>query len=116
MKRREFLQSGAALVIGFRFGSAQTQQKQRINPFNAWVKIDEQGFVTLTVARSEIGQGVRGSLPMILAEELEVDWKKIKVEQASTLPDVYGEQDTGGSGSVASTWLPLRRAGAAARE
>ncbi len=116
MKRREFLQSGAALVIGFRFGSAQSQEKQRINPFNAWVKIDQQGFVTLTVARSDIGQGVRGSLPMILAEELEVDWKKIKVEQASTLPDVYGDQGTGGSGSVASTWLPLRRAGAAARE
>src|SRR5438045_6524985 len=62
-----------------------------------------------------MGQGVYTSLPMILAEELCVDWKQVHVEQAPTNPKVY-DLGTGGSGSVAGSWLPLRRAGAAARE
>ena len=67
------------------------------------------------VPRSEMGQGVRTSLPMILAEELEADWKQIKIEQvgASTL---FGDQTTGGSASVRTCWTPMRKAGAAARE
>jgi isoquinoline 1-oxidoreductase beta subunit len=62
-----------------------------------------------------MGQGIMTALPMILAEELCVDWKNVKVEQAPTNPKIY-ELGTGGSGSVAGSWLPLRRAGAAARE
>jgi len=67
------------------------------------------------VARSEMGQGVRTALPMILAEELEADWKHIEIEQAGA-STLYGDQTTGGSASVRTTWDPMRKAGAAARE
>ena len=67
------------------------------------------------VARSEMGQGVRTALPMILAEELEADWKQIAIEQAGA-STLFGDQTTGGSASVRTTWDPMRKAGAAARE
>lgn len=121
--RRAFLKTGAgggaALLVGFRF-SAETraqepQEKKKPNPFDAWVRIDKDGAVTLVTAKSEMGQGVLTSLPMILAEELDVDWQRVRVEQARTDPSIY-EHGTGGSGSVKTSWLPLRQAGAAARE
>jgi isoquinoline 1-oxidoreductase beta subunit len=123
--RREFLKAGAAggavLLVGFHLAvrasddPAQTQEKPPVNPFNAWVKITPDGRVTLVLGKSEMGQGVMTSLPMILAEELCVDWKQVSVEQAPTNPKIY-DLGTGGSGSVSDSWLPLRRAGAAARE
>jgi isoquinoline 1-oxidoreductase beta subunit len=123
LDRREFLKTGAAggaaLVIGFYLpmeGAAQEQQeKPTPNPFNAWVRITKDDKVTLILAKSEMGQGVMTALPMILADELEVDWKKVKIEQAPTNPTIY-EHGTGGSSSVPESWRPLRRAGAAARE
>jgi isoquinoline 1-oxidoreductase beta subunit len=62
-----------------------------------------------------MGQGIMTALPMILAEELYLDWKNVRIEQAPTNPKIY-DHGTGGSGSVSGSWLPLRRAGAAARE
>jgi isoquinoline 1-oxidoreductase beta subunit len=125
VNRRDFLKTGAArsaaLVIGFYLpssafaGAAEDQEKKPVNPFNAWVRITADNQVTLVVGKSEMGQGVMTSLPMILAEELCVDWKQVNVEQAPTNPAVY-DLGTGGSGSVAGSWVPLRRAGAAARE
>jgi isoquinoline 1-oxidoreductase subunit beta len=125
VNRREFLKKGAAggaaLVVGFylppdAFGDqAEGQEKKTPNPFNAWVHISPDDQVTLILGKSEMGQGVMTSLPMILAEELSVEWRKVKVEQAPTDPKIY-EHGTGGSGSVSGSWLPLRRAGAAARE
>jgi isoquinoline 1-oxidoreductase beta subunit len=121
--RRAFLVSGAAggaaLVIGFRF-SADTlaqapQEKKTPNPFDAWVHIGKNGGVTLITAKSEMGQGALTALPMILADELEVDWSGVRVEQAPTDPSIY-DHGTGGSGSIAGSYLPLRQAGAAARE
>jgi len=112
---------GAALVVGFRLsartfaGQAAEQEKKTPNPFDAWVRITPDNRVTLILGKSEMGQGIMTALPMILAEELCVDWKNVKVEQAPTNPKIY-ELGTGGSGSVAGSWLPLRRAGAAARE
>src|SRR5262249_3962722 len=73
------------------------------------------GRVTLAVARSEMGQGVRTCLTMILADELEAEWSSISIEQASPGP-LYDDMSTGGSDSVESSWAPLRRAAAAARE
>jgi isoquinoline 1-oxidoreductase subunit beta len=125
VNRREFLKKsaagGAALVVGFYLpsdglcGQAEKQEKKTPNPFNAWVRITGDDQVTLILGKSEMGQGVMTSLPMILAEELSVDWRKVKVEQAPTDPKIY-DHGTGGSGSISGSWLPLRRAGAAARE
>src|SRR4029077_3929107 len=77
--------------------------------------ISPDGKITIVVARSEMGQGVRTSLPMILAEELEADWKQIAIEQAGA-STLFGDQTTGGSASVRTTWDPMRKAGAQARE
>jgi isoquinoline 1-oxidoreductase beta subunit len=125
LNRRDFLKTsatgGAALVIGFYLPAtaeaqdAQEQEKKPPNPLNAWVRITPDNHVTLILEKSEMGQGVMTSLPMILAEELSLDWKQVKVEQAPTNPEIY-HHGTGGSGSIAGSWLPLRRAGAAARE
>ena len=124
VNRREFLKTGAAggavLVIGFHlpvraFASAEEQEKKPPNPFTAWVRVTPENRVTLILGKSEMGQGAMTALPMILAEELCVDWKQVTVEQAPTDPKIY-DHGTGGSGSVAGSWLPLRRAGAAARE
>ncbi len=122
VSRRDFLAAsatgGAALVIGFYLpwkSSAQNQEKPTPNPFNAWIKIDRQNQVTLIVAKSEMGQGIMTALPMILADELEVPWANVRVEQAPTDPTIY-DHGTGGSGSVLDSYLPLRQAAAAARE
>jgi isoquinoline 1-oxidoreductase subunit beta len=125
LDRREFLKksaaTGVALVVGLHLNAqaaterAESQEKPVVNPLNAWVRITPDNRITLILAKSEMGQGVLTSLPMILAEELCVDWKAVKVEQAPTNPKLY-DLGTGGSGSVADSWLPLRRAGAAARE
>ncbi|HET8924331.1 MAG TPA: xanthine dehydrogenase family protein molybdopterin-binding subunit [Candidatus Acidoferrum sp.] len=125
LKRRDFLKTGAAggvaLMVGFHLSprafadQAQDQEKKTPNPFDAWVRITPDDHVTLILGKSEMGQGIMTALPMILAEELCVDWKQVRVEQAPTNPKIY-DLGTGGSGSVAGSWLPLRRAGAAARE
>jgi isoquinoline 1-oxidoreductase subunit beta len=124
LNRREFLKTGAAggaaLVIAFHLpasarAEAEDQEKKPANPLNAWVRITPDNRVTLILGKSEMGQGAMTALPMILAEELYLDWKQVSVEQAPTDPKIY-DHGTGGSGSVAGSWLPLRRAGAAARE
>src|SRR5207245_833277 len=125
VNRRDFLKTGAAggvaLVIGFHLSpnafadQAEEQEKKTPNPFDAWVRITPDNRVTLILSKSEMGQGIMTALPMILAEELCVEWKQVKVQQAPTNPKIY-DLGTGGSGSVAGSWLPLRRAGAAARE
>jgi len=126
LSRRDFLKAsatgGAALVVGFYIPWESLAQQAPPppppppNPFNAWVKIETDGTITLIVAKSEMGQGVRTSMPVILAEELEVDWAKVRIQQAPTRPDIYRSLGTGGSSSVRTSYLPLRRAGAAARE
>jgi len=123
LERRAFLKVGAAagtgLLIGFHLpafaNSAEEQEKKKSNPLNAWVHITRENHVSLILGKSEMGQGIMTALPMILAEELSLDWGKIKIEQAPTNPAIY-DHGTGGSGSIAGMWLPLRRAGAAARE
>ncbi len=117
LSRREFLvagtAAGAGLVIGF-YRPHGSGNHEAFSP-NAYLKITPDGKIIIVVARSEMGQGVRTSLPMILAEELEADWKQITIEQAGA-STLYGDQTTGGSASVRTTWDPMRKAGAAARE
>lgn len=118
LSRREFLVAGAAagagLVIGFYLPHGPSSGAA-FTP-NAFLKITPAGRITIVVARSEMGQGVHTSLPMILAEELEADWKQITIEQAGANPTLYGDQQTGSSASLRISWDPLRKAGAAARE
>ena len=89
-------------------------------PLNPFIRIDTDGTVTMVVNKSEMGQGVFTSLPMLLAEELECDWTRVRVEPAPVAPvynnPVTGLQMTGGSMSVRTEWERLRTLGAAARE
>jgi CO/xanthine dehydrogenase Mo-binding subunit len=117
LSRREFvgagIAAGAGLVIGFYLPHKNESRKQ-FSP-NAYLRITPDNKVTIVVARSEMGQGVRTALPMILAEELEADWKQIEIEQAGA-STFFGDQTTGGSASIRTTWDPMRKAGAIARE
>jgi isoquinoline 1-oxidoreductase beta subunit len=94
--------------------TAEPAPSDRLEP-NVFVTIDTQGQVTITIPRTEMGQGVRTALAMILAEELEADWSTIGVVQARA-DRAFGDQTTGGSTSVNTRYTPLRRAGAVARE
>src|SRR5580698_10502844 len=118
LSRREFVAvgvaAGAGLVVGFYLPHAGRSGRRVFSP-NAYLRITPDNKVTIVVARSEMGQGVRTALPMILAEELEADWKQIEIEQAGA-STLFGDQTTGGSASIRSTWDPMRKAGAAARE
>src|SRR2546421_7609520 len=124
VNRREFLKTGAAagagLVIGLylpAFDPRAPHAPAAPGPFkpNAWIEIAPDGAVTIWTGRSEMGQGVRTAMPMIVAEELEADWTRVRVAQADADP-AYGDQFTVGSRSVRSGFEPLRKAGAAARE
>ena len=118
LSRREFVTAGVAagagLVIGFYLPHRTGSQEESFSP-NAYLRITPDNKIIIVVARSEMGQGVRTALPMILAEELEADWNQIEIEQAGA-STLFGDQTTGGSASVRTTWDPMRKAGAAARE
>src|SRR6202163_566542 len=126
LDRRAFLKTGAAagggLVIAFYVPALSAQEQkpkpEAIAPF-AYIKIASDEKVTIVANHSEMGQGVYTSLPMLLAEELEADWSKIKVEaapvDAAYNHPAFGIQMTGGSTSTASEWERFRKAGATAR-
>ena len=118
LSRREFvgagIAAGAGLVIGFYLPHGNRSRKESFSP-NAYLRIAPDNKVTIVVARSEMGQGIRTALPMILAEELEAEWKQIEIEQAGA-STLFGDQTTGGSASIRTTWDPMRKAGAIARE
>jgi isoquinoline 1-oxidoreductase subunit beta len=122
--RRNFLKSSAALsgglMIGFQLpaGAQKAGAAKTVQP-NAWVKIGTDNKVTIICHRAEMGQGTYTSMPMLVAEELEVDLNQVKIEMAPANP-VYinallGGQLTGGSTSVRDAWDGLRKAGAQAR-
>src|SRR6266702_1832532 len=126
VSRREFLETtaaaGAGLVIGFHLPPGGRFAAAAAAPFapNAWLRISPDNSVLIVVDRSEMGQGVTTALPMLVAEELDADWTKVKIEfapadKAYTNP-MFGMQGTGGSTSVRAAYTPLRKAGAAARE
>jgi isoquinoline 1-oxidoreductase subunit beta len=117
LSRREFVitgvAAGAGLVVGF-YLPHRSSENGTFAP-NAYLRITPDNKIVVVVPRSEMGQGVRTALPMILAEELEADLNQITIEQAGA-SRLFGDQTTGGSASVRTTWDPLRRAGASARE
>jgi len=126
--RREFLKTGAlisgGLVIGFvvpgakRFAVAQPRPGRPFVP-NAFLRVGSDDTVTVLLAHSEMGQGIWTALPMLIAEELDADWSKIKVEHADAAPvyahTAFGIQMTGGSTSTWSEFDRYRQAGATAR-
>ena len=118
INRREFLETGvaagASLLIGFHFPALDRGSPPSFKP-NAWIEIRPDGAVTIWTGRSEMGQGVKTAMPMIVAEELEADWTRVRGAQADADP-AYGDQFTVGSRSVRTGFEPLRQAGAAARE
>jgi isoquinoline 1-oxidoreductase subunit beta len=133
LSRRDFLVAGVAawggLVLGFRIGGrpglgAYAAQAAASNPAafapNAFVRIGADGRVTLVMSQVEMGQGVYTSMPMLLAEELEVGLDQVRLEHAPPDDKLYanpllGDQETGASSSVRAFYEPLRRAGATAR-
>ena len=130
LSRRQFLKmtagtglsiAVAASPVGYRLLSATELEKEgAVVQLSAWLRIAPDNAVTIIVNKSEMGQGVYTSLPMIVADELDADWKNVRME-AAPAADVYkdpawGTQATGGSTTIRHMSEPLRKAGAAARE
>ncbi|MBC8506180.1 MAG: molybdopterin-dependent oxidoreductase, partial [Chloroflexi bacterium] len=127
VNRRDFLKvvgtAGASLMIavylepGSRLAAAAQADAVSEDTFqpNLYIKIDKDSKVTITAFRSEMGQGIRTAIAMIVADELNADWDSVIIEQASADPD-YGDQVTGGSASISSYYGSLRIAGATGRE
>jgi isoquinoline 1-oxidoreductase beta subunit len=123
--RRVFLQAVAAgsgaLCVGFGFGDAQATAPSR-GPaqLNGFVRIGADDRVTVVIPSSEMGQGVASALAMVLADELDADWRKVHFEFAPADAGyknlIYGLQLTGGSTTVRSFWEPMAKSGAAARQ
>ncbi len=118
--RRQFLISGAAagggLMIGLSMttrGSAQTAAAA--GKVNAYVTIAPDGAVTIMAKNPDMGQGIKTSLVMIIADELDADWSRVKAVQAPSDPATFGRQSSGGSRSIATEWMPMRQVGAAGR-
>lgn len=124
--RREFIGTagalGAGLVLSFYLPGCTRAGAATATPFapNAWLRIGGDESILVLVDRSEMGQGVATALPMLIAEELEADWSKIRIAFAPAdkafVNPLLGLQGTGGSTSVRAAWQPLRSAGAAARD
>lgn len=123
LNRRCFLKvsalAGGGLLFGLRLGEpealAQTAPAATTDfTPNAFIRLMPNGAVSLIAPNSEMGQGAKTALPMILAEEMDVDWSKVTVYQGDLNP-AYGRQAAVGSGSTQSTFMPLRQAGANAR-
>ena len=122
--RRSFLRvtalagSGMLLAMHVPPDTASAQRSAPSDPLapNAFIRIGADGTVTIMAKNPELGQGVKNMLPMLIAEELDVDWQNVKVEQADVDQSRYGTQFAGGSTATPLNWMPLRQVGAAGRQ
>ena len=116
LDRRTFLFAGAAagggLWVGLDGAAADTVPNLSINP---WVKITADNRIIITSHNPEIGQGIKTSIPMLVAEELDVDWAQVEIVQALADASIYGRQVAGGSMATTLQYDALRRVGAGAR-
>ncbi len=118
--RRDILKSVSAsgLLLSFALpgsAGAATRATPKGARVNAYVLIGSDGLVTIRAKNPEMGQGVKTSLPMLIAEELDVNWSAVRTEMAPVDEASFGLQQSGGSRSIPSSWVPLRQAGATAR-
>jgi isoquinoline 1-oxidoreductase beta subunit len=125
--RRDFLKisslTGGGLLLGFSWFSAEAETPVSLSPanfagdlpFNSYLSIATDGTITIFSPNPELGQNIMTSFPMIVAEELDADWTKVKVVQAALDTKKYDRQLTGGSGAIPHSWKRLRNAGATAR-
>ncbi|GIV36880.1 MAG: isoquinoline 1-oxidoreductase subunit beta [Cyclobacteriaceae bacterium] len=123
LTRRDFMKvstlAGGGLLLSFQTGNALAallpKDAEVFQP-NAFVSISPEGLITIMAPNPEVGQGVKTSLPMLVAEELDADWTMVRVEQAGLDTRNFQRQVAGGSGSVRSSWESFRKAGATARQ
>lgn len=127
INRRSFLKTsalaGGGLMLSFSWlAGCKPKEAELLGApdewfdLNSYIKIGNNGLVTLMSPNPEFGSGVKTSMPMILADELDVDWKNVIVEQANFLPTRFERQFTGGSQGIRQGWKPLRTAGATVRQ
>ncbi|HPW62414.1 MAG TPA: xanthine dehydrogenase family protein molybdopterin-binding subunit [Cyclobacteriaceae bacterium] len=127
--RRDFLKLGltasGGLVLGFHWSNSSALAMGVLNEaalpagdinFNSYLSISSDDVITIFSPNPELGQNIKTSFPMIVAEELDADWKKVKVMQAALDTKKYERQLTGGSGAIPHSWERLRKAGATARQ
>jgi len=128
LSRRNFLKTsllaGGGMLVGFNLLNACKSEAQlpldlsklNFNDFNAFIKISDEGYVTIFSPNPEIGQGVKTAMPMIIAEEQDVPWDKVSVAQGIYDPKNYQRQVAGGSQSIRSGWDALRQTGATTKQ
>jgi len=122
--RRSFIKitalAGGGMVVAFNIDGDLFAQGGRGGgpplPANAFIKFTPDGKVTIIGKNPEVGQGVKNMLPMIIADELDVDWSSVVVEQADADQAKYGSQLAAGSFSTPQNWTPMRQVGAAVRQ
>src|SRR5215467_6130427 len=125
LDRRSFIKfsalAGGGLLVGVYADSEVFAQRggpggapAPVNP-NVYITVHPDNTSTLIAKNPETGQGMRNALPMIIADELDVDWKQVKVQQADCNPALYGNQIEGGSTATPTNYMPMRQVGAAAR-
>jgi isoquinoline 1-oxidoreductase subunit beta len=117
--RRDILKAsviGGGLVLSFSIAAkSEAAETAGAQALNAYVRVAPNGIVTIMAKNPEIGQGVKTSLPMMIAEELDVAWENVRIEQADNDPKLYSRQFAGGSLATPMNWDDLRRVGAVAR-
>ena len=123
--RRNFIKlaatAGGGLLLGFHWSNTEASSIKVLGnladdiSFNSYLSISPEGVITIFSPNPELGQNIKTSFPMIVADELDADWSKVKVVQAVLDTKKYERQVTGGSGAVPHSWERLRKAGATAR-
>lgn len=123
--RRNFLKiaatAGGGLILGFHWSKTEASAIDVVGSladdlnFNSYLSISPEGVITILSPNPELGQNIKTSFPMVVAEELDADWTKVKVVQAALDTKKFERQVTGGSGAIPHSWERLRKAGATAR-